>query len=1298
MEFQRFLRVALFESQNSCLYKGVGVGYPRMEESKRKPARGGPRNFRRGFRRQNPAPSAYSAGSAAGAPDHDGEVGHLNGNGGSGGSSGTSHPRRRSRHAQQPPKQAGDQLSLEGEVEASGMTQDQLLDFILGPREWDSDDKHKDESDEDDHGQHNTHCLLCARKLRHVVLTDCVHSGDMCALCVVRLRLLDKKAEGRHQCPFCKKDWPRVIVTDVQSPAKFQDLCITSLLYDKSTDLHFLDSDLMHKYCEFVSLSCALCQPRGKSRRQFDSMTALSKHLEHSHQRYYCSACVETLRLFPPERDLFTRTQLRKHFMEGSPAHDRMGPIEAHPFCEFCNVPYFSSDELYAHLTDPTSGHRSCHFCSQSGQMHRFFLNANQQAQHFLADHHVCQHPDCLALFPALEVFANAIDLNAHNLRRHSDNMTRAEKKKASRIDLAMFQEEKKTGRSRGPAGYELALAADLPDQPNNVDGNEPPAPAGPPSQQQQPATRGKNRQRGGGGGVRGAGQPMSALEQRARDANLEMLTQRKLDQKEQKNKTQQLKNRPQQNNDNNGGQAGGMSVASPVLGVADKLDVSLQAALAMSTAQQQHDSSEEQFPSLPGAQPPTPNLAAAAATISSSSAYPTRNKIRGQDFPELASTGAMPAAPASWGGRPARNDSLSALASFGHSVKTKPMDKRTARRLKKQQQEALLAESERSAQLAASKRPAVLPAPAAPAVPVRQPSPAPPPQQALRAPSPALPQPPLRAPSPAAVAPSAAPSSAPSSASSSAKWSALAAPPPATAASAARPRKQDKQQQPPQQQDQSSLGYLPLPAACPPNELRARNKRVVDALRQLAASPGQADAFVRMSGELQTQQTDPAAYWQSFLALGPAILQSGAPGSPLAAVAACTFRDLLSLLPEAGLRQRLHHQYATYSLAATLSPALATQRATAQQPNGEHTAAADSQPAAAKPKEKKKKQKDKEKEKKKKKKPTPAAVEAAAAPPSSSSSSSSSSTTTTTTSTSSSSSSVAGSAMPASQPPLFTLVPARSAARSPAPAATGPPQELWPSLAQQHYHSNSNNSTTDNVASSRLNGWAMAIKSAPQSEQAALSFLCCFAQASLSEMQERGQSPEAGGALSAMRLRGIQQTAEWQGMDMSAAFGSKATASLGFSRNSQQLLDGVAGAFAKSGLDAAQTWMLSCLTQLADLELCSLFHYLSALLAAILPAGPSSLAAVAPAELWTLDHKMAQLRTLDQKNAPARQQERVLVALERQPASAAVGVAGLGVGGNKKKNKNKGKKVPLSMLGFAPPPCPDGVERVTMK
>lgn len=104
----------------------------------------------------------------------------------------------------------------------------------------------------------------------------------------------------------------------------------------------------MDKYRKLRKIFCQLCSGKSTTARAvFPNLDAYDTHLQQAHNRFLCSACNQSLRIWPHEREVYTMAELRRHFANGTPPC-----VPPHPFCQFCTVPFFSEDELYAHMCD----------------------------------------------------------------------------------------------------------------------------------------------------------------------------------------------------------------------------------------------------------------------------------------------------------------------------------------------------------------------------------------------------------------------------------------------------------------------------------------------------------------------------------------------------------------------------------------------------------------------------------------------------------------------------------------------------------------------------------------------------------------------------------------------------------------------------------------------------------------------------------------------------------------------------------------------------------------------------------
>ena len=330
-------------------------------------------------------------------------------------------------------------------------------------------------------------CLICCTPILHHTIASCPHSLQICATCSLRLKLFVKRkkkgessaeeekkeaAQGGQswECAFCKQPWAQVLFTremrseaDHTAALALQGSDFAPFLYDASIDTHFQDVKTQSQFLKLRSIYCPLCEspptpspdgpaPSRGATKYFSSMVALNKHLNNAHNKHTCEACVTTRQVFIHEHEFFTQSQLLYHFQHGSPATGAHGPIDAHPFCQFCNQPFFSSDELYAHLSNQ---HRTCRFCQSDGSQ-KWYRHDVALRRHFASKHFLCDQGDCRHKPPDYAAFRDDISLRAHQLAAHVDkaSLSQAQLRQMARVDLSVgfFDNRLPDGRSSSDA------------------------------------------------------------------------------------------------------------------------------------------------------------------------------------------------------------------------------------------------------------------------------------------------------------------------------------------------------------------------------------------------------------------------------------------------------------------------------------------------------------------------------------------------------------------------------------------------------------------------------------------------------------------------------------------------------------------------------------------------------------------------------------------------------------------------------------------------------------------------------
>jgi hypothetical protein len=157
----------------------------------------------------------------------------------------------------------------------------------------------------------------------------------------------EKKGPEDPLCPFCKASWKRLCFTTRanQLYSAVEADSEQAGAFDAEIGVAFESVELMNFFRTLRSFYCTICKANAvadgdrsglsASTRQFRTLKELSIHYEREHSRYLCEACVETRQVFVHERPTYTHAQLLRHFEKGS-AGGAEGPIEPHPFCQFC--------------------------------------------------------------------------------------------------------------------------------------------------------------------------------------------------------------------------------------------------------------------------------------------------------------------------------------------------------------------------------------------------------------------------------------------------------------------------------------------------------------------------------------------------------------------------------------------------------------------------------------------------------------------------------------------------------------------------------------------------------------------------------------------------------------------------------------------------------------------------------------------------------------------------------------------------------------------------------------------------
>jgi hypothetical protein len=100
-----------------------------------------------------------------------------------------------------------------------------------------------------------------------------------------------------------------------------------------------------------------------------------------------------------------------------------------HPPCRFCGTHFLDDNELFEHLQ---KNHEACHICERAGRLHEYFRNFSTLEAHYRSQHFVCDDLSCRGV-----VFASVLDLQAHTLQRHRNELPRNARGRRMQVNLA---------------------------------------------------------------------------------------------------------------------------------------------------------------------------------------------------------------------------------------------------------------------------------------------------------------------------------------------------------------------------------------------------------------------------------------------------------------------------------------------------------------------------------------------------------------------------------------------------------------------------------------------------------------------------------------------------------------------------------------------------------------------------------------------------------------------------------------------------------------------------------------------
>lgn len=164
----------------------------------------------------------------------------------------------------------------------------------------------------------------------------------------------------------------------------------------------------------------------------------LHRHVRNVHHKIMCDLCTRNKKVFTHEHEVFTVQELRKHdkFGDDNPGAVDQSGFKGHPECGFCRQRFYGDDELFAHCRDK---HEKCHICDRRlhGRDQRYYVDYDSLEGHFRQDHFLCADRDCLQ--KKFVVFESEMDLKAHQLQVHPNELSKDARRDARLVDISTF-------------------------------------------------------------------------------------------------------------------------------------------------------------------------------------------------------------------------------------------------------------------------------------------------------------------------------------------------------------------------------------------------------------------------------------------------------------------------------------------------------------------------------------------------------------------------------------------------------------------------------------------------------------------------------------------------------------------------------------------------------------------------------------------------------------------------------------------------------------------------------------------
>ncbi|XP_062589412.1 E3 ubiquitin-protein ligase ZNF598-like [Saccostrea cucullata] len=271
-------------------------------------------------------------------------------------------------------------------------------------------------------------CPVCHEVVQVFAIGHCDH--PICYRCSTRMRVLC----NHMYCPICRTDLNQVYM--VHNKVKCSEIPRHGYIPNRKYKIFFEDGQIQKKFEKLNEFRCPKCKMLERN------LKALQQHLSKNHTLFFCSLCVDHLKIFPSERKVYNRQDLAQHRRQGDKDDTS---YKGHPLCQFCDERYMDNDELFKHLR---KDHYYCHFCETDGS-HDYYSDYADLKDHFRAKHFLCEEGDC-ANTQFTHAFRSKIDFQAHQSNNHSKTLSKSQAKQARTIEVDIQLAPRNRRRDKG--------------------------------------------------------------------------------------------------------------------------------------------------------------------------------------------------------------------------------------------------------------------------------------------------------------------------------------------------------------------------------------------------------------------------------------------------------------------------------------------------------------------------------------------------------------------------------------------------------------------------------------------------------------------------------------------------------------------------------------------------------------------------------------------------------------------------------------------------------------------------------